>query len=54
MSPDIICNGRFVGPGAMDRFLEILEEVYAGYLQAHVIAPVILTRALLPGMLERG
>jgi NAD(P)-dependent dehydrogenase (short-subunit alcohol dehydrogenase family) len=50
----LVHNGRYVGPGMMDLFLDTPVEAYEKLLEAHCIAPVILTRALLPGMLERG
>ncbi|WP_242123919.1 SDR family oxidoreductase [Sphingobium sp. Sx8-8] len=50
----IVHNGRHIGPGLMDLFLDIPVDAYAKFFEAHGIAPIILTRALLPGMLQRG
>ena len=50
----LVHNGRYVGPGLMDVFLDIPLDAYGKFFEAHCIAPIILTRALLPGMLERG
>lgn len=50
----IVNNGRYIGPGHMDRFEETPIELLDRHLQANVIAPLILTQAVLPGMLERG
>jgi NAD(P)-dependent dehydrogenase (short-subunit alcohol dehydrogenase family) len=38
----------------MDVFLDTPVEAYGRFVEAHAIAPIILTRMLLPAMLERG
>jgi NAD(P)-dependent dehydrogenase (short-subunit alcohol dehydrogenase family) len=54
-APDLIVhNGRYVGPGLMDGVLATPVEHYTKFLEAHVIAPIIITQLTLPGMLERG
>ena len=54
-APDLIVHsGRYIGPGLMDSFLETPVESYDFFLAAHCIAPVLLTRSFLPGMLVRG
>jgi NAD(P)-dependent dehydrogenase (short-subunit alcohol dehydrogenase family) len=50
----LLHNGRYVGPGLMDGILETPIEAYEKFLEAHVIAQLILTRMALPGMLQRG
>lgn len=50
----IVHNGRYIGPGLMDMFVDIPMEYYTKFFTAHCLAPIALTRALLPGMLERG
>ncbi|EIV92360.1 SDR family oxidoreductase [Frankia sp. QA3] len=50
----IVHNGRYIGPGLMDVFLDTPLEAYEKMFEAHCIAPIILTRALLPAMLARG
>jgi NAD(P)-dependent dehydrogenase (short-subunit alcohol dehydrogenase family) len=50
----LVNNGRYVGPGHMDVFLDTPVELIDAHLQANVIAPLILTKLVLPGMLERG
>jgi NAD(P)-dependent dehydrogenase (short-subunit alcohol dehydrogenase family) len=53
--PDLLLhNGRYVGPGMMDLILDTPIEAYDHFLEAHVIAQLILTKMALPGMLERG
>lgn len=50
----LVHNGRYVGPGSMDPFLDTPIDAYEKYLEAHCLAPLVLTRAILPGMIERG
>jgi NAD(P)-dependent dehydrogenase (short-subunit alcohol dehydrogenase family) len=50
----LVNNGRFVGPGHMDRFLDTPLELLDLHLEANVMAPLALTKQLLPEMLERG
>ncbi len=50
----VVQNGRYIGPGHMDRFLDTPIALLEKQLQANVIAPLILNQAFLPGMLARG
>jgi NAD(P)-dependent dehydrogenase (short-subunit alcohol dehydrogenase family) len=50
----LVNNARYVGPGHMDQFLDTPIELIERHLQANVIAPLILTRLVLDGMLVRG
>jgi NAD(P)-dependent dehydrogenase (short-subunit alcohol dehydrogenase family) len=50
----LVQNGRYIGPGHMDRFLETPLELLEKQLEANVLAPLLLAKLLLPGMLERG
>lgn len=50
----LVNNGRYVGPGHMDRFLDTPIEVLDAHLQANVVAPMLLAQLVLPGMVERG
>ncbi|HWW43906.1 MAG TPA: SDR family oxidoreductase [Acidimicrobiia bacterium] len=50
----LVNNGRYVGPGHMDRFEETPLELLDAHLEANVMAPLALTKEVLPGMLERG
>lgn len=53
--PDLMLhNGRYVGPGLMDGVLETPLEHYVKFIEAHIVAPLIITQITLPGMLERG
>lgn len=50
----LVNNGRYIGPGHMDRFLDTPLELLDLHLEANVMAPLILTKKFLPGMLERS
>jgi NAD(P)-dependent dehydrogenase (short-subunit alcohol dehydrogenase family) len=50
----LVQNGRYIGPGHMDRFLDTPLELLQKQLEANVLAPLLLAKLLLPGMLERG
>jgi NAD(P)-dependent dehydrogenase (short-subunit alcohol dehydrogenase family) len=50
----LVNNGRYVGPGHMDQVLDTPVELIDRHLQANVMAPVILTKLVVPQMVERG
>ncbi len=50
----VLHNGRYVGPGLMDGVLDTPFEAFEKFLEAHVLAQLVITRMVLPGMLERG
>jgi NAD(P)-dependent dehydrogenase (short-subunit alcohol dehydrogenase family) len=50
----LVNNGRYVGPGHMDLLLDTSVELVDRHLAANVMAPVILTKLVLPQMVERG
>ena len=50
----LLHNGRYIGPGMMDRFLDTPIDAFEKFLEAHVMAQLILTRMAVPGMLARG
>jgi flavin reductase (DIM6/NTAB) family NADH-FMN oxidoreductase RutF/NAD(P)-dependent dehydrogenase (short-subunit alcohol dehydrogenase family) len=50
----VVHNGRYIGPGHMDRFLDTPVELIERTISANVIAPLLLNRIFLPGMIERG
>jgi NAD(P)-dependent dehydrogenase (short-subunit alcohol dehydrogenase family) len=50
----LVNNGRYIGPGHMDRFIDTPVELLDHHLEANVMAPIILTQLVLPGMLQRG
>ena len=50
----LVNNGRYIGPGHMDRFMDTPIDLHDKHLEANVLAPIILSRLVLPGMLARG
>ena len=50
----LVNNGRYIGPGHMDRLLDTPLELLDRHLEANVMAPLLLTRLMLPAMIERG
>jgi NAD(P)-dependent dehydrogenase (short-subunit alcohol dehydrogenase family) len=50
----LVNNGRYVGPGHMDRFRDTPDALLDAHLEANVMAPLVLTRLVLPQMIERG
>ena len=50
----LVNNGRYIGPGHMDRFLDTPIELLEKQIEANVIAPLVLAQLVLPAMLERG
>jgi NAD(P)-dependent dehydrogenase (short-subunit alcohol dehydrogenase family) len=50
----LVNNGRYIGPGHMDQFMDTPLEVLDRHMEANLMAPLALAKQLLPGMLERG
>ena len=50
----LVNNGRYVGPGHMDHFMDTPLALHERHLEANVLAPITLCRLVLPQMLERG
>jgi NAD(P)-dependent dehydrogenase (short-subunit alcohol dehydrogenase family) len=50
----LVNNGRYIGPGHMDRLLETPLELLEKQLYANALAPLVLIKAVLPQMIERG
>jgi NAD(P)-dependent dehydrogenase (short-subunit alcohol dehydrogenase family) len=50
----VLHNGRYIGPGHMDLFMDTPIELLEKQIYANVIAPLILNKYLLPGMIARG
>jgi NAD(P)-dependent dehydrogenase (short-subunit alcohol dehydrogenase family) len=50
----LVNNARYIGPGHMDRLLETPVDLLDKHLEANAMAPVILAKLVLPGMIERG
>jgi len=50
----LVNNGRYIGPGHMDRFMDMPVDLIERQIQANAISPLHLTKLVLPQMLERG
>ncbi len=50
----LVNNAVHTGPGSMERFLDLDLDMVATKLQANVVAQLVLIKAVLPGMLDRG
>jgi NAD(P)-dependent dehydrogenase (short-subunit alcohol dehydrogenase family) len=50
----LVNNGRYIGPGHMDRFLDTPIELLEKQIEANVIAPMVLAQLVLPQMIDRG
>jgi NAD(P)-dependent dehydrogenase (short-subunit alcohol dehydrogenase family) len=50
----VVHNGRYVGPGHMDRFLDTPIELIEKQLEGNLLAPLVLNQVLLPAMVARG
>ena len=50
----LVHNGRYVGPGHMDRFLDTPLELIDRHLEGNVLATLVLNKILLPAMIEQG
>lgn len=50
----LVNNGRYIGPGHMDHFVDTDLSLLDAQLEANVMSPLALAKEVLPGMLERG
>jgi NAD(P)-dependent dehydrogenase (short-subunit alcohol dehydrogenase family) len=50
----LVNNAVHTGPGSMERFLDLDIDMVAAKLEANVVAQLVMIKAVLPGMLERG
>src|SRR6202021_3458432 len=50
----LVNNGRYIGPGHMDRFMDAPVELIEKQIQANAISPIYLTKLVLPAMIARG
>jgi NAD(P)-dependent dehydrogenase (short-subunit alcohol dehydrogenase family) len=50
----LVNNGRYIGPGHMDRVVDTPLELLDKHLEANVMAPLVLIKLVLPQMIERG
>ena len=50
----LVNNGRYIGPGHMDRFEDTPLELLDRQMEANTMAPIVLAKQFIPGMVERG
>lgn len=50
----IVHNGRYIGPGHMDRFLDTPIELLHKQMDANVFATLVINQIALPSMIENG
>ena len=50
----IVHNGRYIGPGHMDRFLDTPIDLLRKHLEANVIGPLVMNQIALPHMISQG
>jgi len=50
----LLNNGIYEGPGVLDRFLDVGEPILKQMFEGNFFAPVHITQAVLPSMLQRG
>jgi NAD(P)-dependent dehydrogenase (short-subunit alcohol dehydrogenase family) len=50
----LVNNGRYIGPGHMDHIIDTPLDLLDRHLEANVMAPMVLIKQVLPGMLARG
>jgi NAD(P)-dependent dehydrogenase (short-subunit alcohol dehydrogenase family) len=50
----LVNNGRYIGPGHMDQIIDTPLDLLDRHLEANVMAPLVLIKQVLPGMLARG
>ncbi len=50
----VVHNGRYIGPGHMDRFVDTPVDLIEKQVYANAIAPLHINKMVLPGMIARG
>ncbi len=50
----LVNNGRYIGPGHMDRILDTPVRILRDHLDANALAPIVLIKALVPQMIANG
>lgn len=50
----VVHNGRYIGPGHMDRFLDTPVELLRTQVEANLFAPLEIDKLVLPSMITRG
>jgi NAD(P)-dependent dehydrogenase (short-subunit alcohol dehydrogenase family) len=50
----VVHNGRYIGPGHMDQFLDTPIELLRKQMEGNLFAPLIINKLVLPSMVARG
>lgn len=50
----VVHNGRYIGPGHMDRFMDTPVELLRTQVEANLFAPLEIDKLVLPSMIARG
>jgi NAD(P)-dependent dehydrogenase (short-subunit alcohol dehydrogenase family) len=50
----VVHNGRYIGPGHMDQFIDTPLELLRKQMEANVFAPLMINQLVLPSMIARG
>jgi NAD(P)-dependent dehydrogenase (short-subunit alcohol dehydrogenase family) len=50
----VVHNGRYIGPGHMDRFLDTPIDILRRHMEANLFAPLIIDQLVLPQMIANG
>lgn len=50
----VVHNGRYIGPGHMDRFLDTPMELLRKQVEGNLFAPLQINKLVLPSMIARG
>jgi NAD(P)-dependent dehydrogenase (short-subunit alcohol dehydrogenase family) len=50
----VVHNGRYIGPGHMDQFLDTPIELLRKQMEGNLFAPLIINKLVLPSMAARG
>jgi NAD(P)-dependent dehydrogenase (short-subunit alcohol dehydrogenase family) len=50
----VVHNGRYIGPGHMDRFLDTPLDILRKHMEANLFAPLVIDQIVLPQMIARG
>ena len=50
----VVHNGRYIGPGHMDLFLDTPIELLRKQMEGNFFAPLIINKLVLPSMIARG
>jgi NAD(P)-dependent dehydrogenase (short-subunit alcohol dehydrogenase family) len=50
----VVNNGRYIGPGHMDKFLETPLDLLKKHMDANLFAPLVIAQTVLPAMIQQG